>query len=70
MVDPPCGKIAAISRVPPSHLSKARHQIPDPEFAHDASKSGVVDSAMGEEVFVLRGEDRVANNGRDVLIRW
>ena len=71
MVEPPCGKMAALlaaSRFP--ILRKAPQQIQYPEFAHYASKSGVVDSVMREEVLVLRGEDGAANNGRDVLIPW
>ena len=59
----------AVGRVSFSHLGKAPQQIQYPEFAHYASKSGVVDSVMREEVLVLRGEDGAANDGRDVLIR-
>jgi hypothetical protein len=49
-------------------MRKAPHQIPDPEFAQDTSQPGIVNSAMGEKVLVLRGEDRTANDGRDLLI--
>jgi len=47
MVEPPCGKMAALlAAVSFSHLGQAPQQIPYPEFAYYASKSQVVDSVM------------------------
>ena len=58
----------AIGRIPLSHLREAPQQIQNPEFAHDAGKSEVVDSVVGEEVLVLGGENGAAKNGRDLPI--
>ena len=46
----------------------ARHQSAEPDFAEQARDSGIVHSVMGEEVFIFGSEDRVTNNGRDVLV--
>ena len=58
----------AIGLVSPPHLGKAPQQISDPELVQHAGEYGVVDSAMREEVLVLRGQDRVPNHGRDVVV--
>jgi hypothetical protein len=47
---------------------KARQQSSSSDFRQHARNYGIVDSAMGEEVFVLDGQDRIANDGRDILV--
>jgi len=57
-----------IHLVLPSQSYKACHQRSNPDFGQHAKNSGIVNSAMCEKVLVLSGEDRITNNGRDVLI--
>ena len=43
-------------------------QSSDPDFAQHARNDRIVNAAMREEMFVFSGDDRIANNRRDVLI--
>src|ERR1041384_1029726 len=47
---------------------EAGQKSSQPVFPQDPGNSGVVDTAMREEVFVLRGENRIADNGGNAFI--
>ena len=69
IVEPPCGKIAAAARVvAPAARRQPRHPGADPDLAEHARHAEVVHAVVGEEALVLRGQDRVTHDRRDVLV--
>ena len=52
----------------PAYLCKPSYQSSNPDFTEYARNYGIVNTAVGEEVLVLCGDDRIPDNGRDVLV--